>query len=238
MPASQPINSFSAPLFDFKQYTPVITLTIGPDFINKGPAQTLTILPPFQKHYTVNGSGYTETDGGGFIGLERVITERLSVQFGVAGYGDTGFNSSGDVWQFAQPQFANVAYTYKVHHSRVMFANKLLTTVPQYKAIHPYFSWEIGAAFNRATGYQEAPKIAQAFTMTPYANHSSSSFAWGVGVGFDYALNQNIRAGIGYQFSDLGSVSLGRSVAVTTNQTLTIPNLYTNQLRFQLTYLL
>lgn len=196
------------------------------------------IVPPFEKHYTVDGTGNTVADIGGFLGLERIITEKLTAQFGVSGYGDMDFSPSGDVWQFAQPQFASVGYSYKVHLARMMFANKLLTTIPQYKVIRPYFSWEIGAAFNRATAYQETPLIPQAFTMAPYSNHSNTSFAWGVGLGFDYEVTAKIRAGIGYQFADLGSVSLGNSPAAATNQTLSIPNLYTNQLRFQLTYLL
>ena len=73
--------------------------------------------------------------------------------------------------------------------------------------------------------------------MTPFANHNQSAFAWGLGVGLDYNLNQHIRAGVGYQFADLGSVSLGVTPAESTTQTLGLSHLYTNQLRFQFTFL-
>ena len=73
--------------------------------------------------------------------------------------------------------------------------------------------------------------------MTPFTNHKQSSFAWGLGAGVDYNLNRHIRAGIGYQFADLGAVSLGITPAESTTQTLGLSHLYTNQLRFQFTFL-
>ena len=143
----------------------------------------------------------------------------------------------GDVWQFAVPFFDTLSYSYKVHHSRVMFSSKLLTTVPRYQTIHPYFSWELGTAYNRANNYQEQPLIPLAVPMTPFANHTQSAFSWGVGVGVDYNLNQHVRAGVGYQFVNLGAVSLGLTPSEITTQSLSLSHLHTNQLRFQLTFL-
>ena len=159
------------------------------------------------------------------------------MQLGVAGYVDAQLSPQGDVWQFAVPLFDTLGYSYNIHHSRVMFSSKLLTTLPRYQAIHLYFSWELGTSYNRANNYQEQPLIPLAVPMTPFANHTQSSFAWGVGVGFDYNLNQHVRAGMGYQFADLGGVSLGVTPAESTTQTLGLSHLYTNQLRFQFTFL-
>lgn len=210
---------------------------MGPDFVEAGQAQNLTLLPPFQNHYTNTTHTATVADAGGFVGVERRVTDYLSFQLGVAGYVDAQLAPQGNVWQFGVPLFENLSYAYKVHHSRVMFSSKLLTTVPSYQAIHPYFSWELGTAYNNAGSYQETPLVSLAVPMTPFANRIQSSFAWGLGVGFDYNINPHVRAGIGYQFADLGSVSLGITPAASTTQTLTLPHLYTNQLRFQFSFL-
>ncbi len=230
-------NNFLHSAFDVKQYTPLVTFTVGPDFVRAGQAQTLTLLSPFQNHYTNNSATATVTDGGVFLGVERVLTDYFSVQLGVAGYVDAKLSPGGDVWQFAVPLFDTLSYSYNIHHSRVMFSSKLLTIVPGYQAIHPYFSWELGTAYNRANSYQETPLTPLAVPMTPFANHTQSSFAWGLGVGVDYNFNQHIRGGIGYQFADLGAVSLGVTPAASTTQTLSLSHLYTNQLRFQITFL-
>ena len=230
-------NSFIHSVVALKQYKPLVMLTVGTDFVQAGQAQALTLNPSFQNYYTNNSTTATVADAGGFVGVERVLTDYLSVQIGVAGYVNAELTPQGDVWQFAVPLFDTLSYSYSVHHSRVMFSSKLLTTVPCYQTVHPYFSWELGTAYNRASRYQEQPLISLATPMTPFANHTQSSFTYGVGVGVDYNLNQHFRAGVGYQFADLGSVSLGVTPAESTTQTLGLSHIYTNQLRFQFTFL-
>ena len=235
--ASPAAANFFYSVLDFRQYTPLVTYTIGPDFVPVGQAQSLTLLPPFQNYYTDNSGTATVADAGGFFGIERRINDYFLVQLGVAGYVDAQLSAKGDVWQFGVPLFDTLGYSYDIHHSRVMFESKLLTTLPHYQAVHPYFSWELGTAYNRARSYLEQPLIPLAVPMTPFANHTQSAFAWGVGVGVDYSVNQHVRAGVGYQFADLGSVSLGVTPSEITTQTLGLSHLYTNQLRFQFTFL-
>lgn len=224
-------------IVDVKQYKPLVTLTIGPDFVQPGQAQALTLLPPFENYYTNNSQTATVADGGGFFGVERTLSDYLAIQLGVAGYVDAQLRVQGDVWQFGLPLFDTLGYSYNIHHSRVMFSSKLLTTMPRYESLHPYFSWELGTAYNRASNYGETPLIDLAIPMAPFTDYRKSSFAWGLGVGFDYNLNEHIRAGVGYQFANLGSVSLGVTPSESTRQTLGSAHLYTNQLRFQLTFL-
>jgi len=218
--------------------TLLVTFTIGPDFVNVGQAHTLTLLPPFQNHYTRADAFQTVTDAGIFAGVERNISDRFAMQLGVAGYAvDTEITPRGTVWQFANPAFENLSYFYNIDHTRLMATTKLLTTVANYHSLHPYLTGEIGAAFNNANGYQEIPLEGNATGSTPFNRHKNNSFAWGIGAGVDYNLNQSIRLGLGYQFSDLGSASLGPNPSALTNQTLSIPHIYANQLRFQLTIL-
>ena len=230
----QPVNSLYSTLQN-KGYMPLITLTVGPDFVNAGRAQTLTLLPPFQNHYTSTNNSQTVVDGGFFLGVERSLF-LSNAQFGLSGYVDSTLSPKGHVWQFGLPKFDNFTYGYHIDSVRVMFTNKLLTALSGHPTIHPYLSWEIGAAFNRASSYQETPITPLAIPLIPFSNHSQSTFAWGAGLGIDYTLNQHVRAGVGYQFANLGSASLGATTVATTIQTLSVSHVYTNQLRFQLTY--
>lgn len=219
------------------RYQPLATITLGADFVQKSRAQTLTLLPPFQNHYTSATSGSSAFDGGLFLGFERAFSQRLQVQIGVSGYGDSNITPSGDVWQFALPVFDNLSYSYRIEHARAMVSGKVLTSLSKHQAIHPYLSGELGVAFNRASSYQEIPLTDGAVPMTPFANHTQNSFSYGVGLGVDYSVNPHLRIGAGYQFADLGRASLGITTAASTTETLSLPHLYTNQLRFQFTYL-
>lgn len=213
------------------------TFTVGPDFINSGETQTLSLLPPFQNTYTKGSASQAIADVGGFIGIEQKFNKKLSAQLGISGYVDAQITPKGTIWQFTRPEFEDLSYAYHIHHRRVMATSKLLTTISQYPRLLPYISGEIGAAFNHTGGYQEMPLEAGVLPMLPFTDHNQTSFAWSVGVGFDYNLGAHARVGIGYQFSDLGSVSLGPTPASLTTQTLSLSHIYANQLRFQLTIL-
>jgi opacity protein-like surface antigen len=217
---------------------PLLTFTIGPDFVKAGREQTLSLLPPFENHYTNDNTYQTVLDVGGFLGFEYAFSNQFSTQLGVSGYYDSNLNTKGNVWQFALPIFDNLTYKFKIQHARVMVGGKVLSALSSFTSLHPYFSWEVGAAFNRALNYEETPIVPTVLPTTPFADHTQTSFAYGVGVGLDYNVSKQIRVGVGYQFADFGSVSLGPTPAALTNQSLSIPHLYTNQLRFQLTYLI
>ena len=218
-------------------YHALVSFSIGPDFVNKGQAQTLTPIPPFEKYYTNTNPTATVVDGGTFLGVERVFNDQLWAQLGLSGYVDYLFNTQGNVWLFADPEFDTLSYKYHVRHSRAMLEGKILTTFNPQPALHPYFSWGVGAAFNQANSYQETALIPDAVPTPPFANHTQVGFAWALGLGADYVINTHARVGMGYQFLNLGSVYLGPTSASTNNETLNYPNLYTNQIRFQLTFI-
>jgi len=216
----------------------VISLTAGTDFVHHAYSQVLTVQPPLQNAYEANTAWNTVGDFGGFLGLEKSFSKRLSIQTGIAGYGDTNMTAKGAVWQFALPVFDNFRYSYNISHARVMFSNKLMTNLVNHESILPYLSCELGVAFNRSHHYNESVIEPLAIPMSPFNPKSTTSFSWAVGVGADYVLKQNWRVGLNYQFADLGSTSLGLSPSQTSSQTLTIPHLWANQIHFQLTYLI
>ena len=218
-------------------YRPFATLMLDADYVQAGQAQTLTLFPPYHNHYT-NAHAWTMTvDGGSFLGMEWDVSERLQAQLGIAGYVNSHINIKGDVWQAALPVFDNLSYAYHIQSTRVMMSSKLLTSLDNCPQVHPYVSGEIGAASNRASHYQETPLIEGVLPIIPFVNHSEHSLAYGVGLGIDYNISTDLRLGIGYQFADLGSASLGITPDALTTQTLNVSHLYTNQLRFQLTAL-
>lgn len=165
--------------------------------------------------------------------MEHKQTEQLSWQWGLSGYFNSQISSSGHVWQFAQPEFDNFIYGYTIQSKRVMATGKLLGTIKQ--TIHPYVSCELGAGFNRASAYKETSLIIEAVPMAPFSDRTHTSLAWGAGGGIDVNINATLRLGLGYQFANLGKTSLGVSPAQRTQQTLSLPHLYSQEVRFQLT---
>lgn len=219
---------------------PLVTFTLGPDYMQKRQSQTIALLPPFQNSYTNTNTKPTMefADAGIFVGVESALNDRLRAQLGVSGYADSQLKIQGRVWQFGLPQFETLAYSYKVQHKRAMLEGKFLTSFRGYRMLHPYVSWGLGAAFNKASNYQETPLILGAIPTLPFSNNTQTSLAWGLGLGVDYSINRHVRFGAGYQFADLGSVSLGPTLAATTRQTLSFAHLYSNQLRFQLMFVM
>ena len=238
---SQALKALVLSFLDIKQYTPVATLTVGPDFVYKNRSQTLTLLDnPFiyQNSYQSNASWQTAADAGGFVGLEHAFTNRFIMQFGVSGYVDAQLSPNGNVWQFADQRFDNLTFSYQIHHSRVMVESKLLGQLTRYASLHPYVSGGMGAAFNNAGAYQEDSITSGVSPSRSFSNHQQTSFTWAAGVGIDYDLSSHVRMGVGYQFANLGSASLEVSPGQQTTQTPSIANLYTNQIRFQATFII
>jgi len=213
------------------------TVTVGPDLLRRGNANTVELLPPFENYYTNLSRSDTVVDWGVFLGAEKVFSDKLQVQLGVSGYQNGVTSPAGDVWLFGLPQFDVLSYSYEIDHTRVMVEGKFLTTLGLNQTWHPYVSWGVGEAFNRASHYQETPIVDCALPSSAFADHKDNSFTWAVGIGVDYAIMPQVRVGFGYQFADLGSVSLGPTPLANTTQTLSFSNMYANQFRFQISFL-
>lgn len=213
---------------------PLASLNISADFVRNGRPQNVTLLPPLYNTYT-NINDTHIFAAGGFIGLEHPFQDNFFLQLGVAGYADTSISVKGEVWQMGVPCLNDLAYNYHILLTRVMMEGKFLTHLPPSHKLYPYLSWQVGAAFNKASGYQEEPFVIGAVPTAPFANHMRTSLAWGTGMGADYSISAHTRLGLGYQFLDLGKASLGRTPASLTPQSLNFQHFYTNQIRLQFT---
>jgi opacity protein-like surface antigen len=208
----------------------------GLDFIRTNGNQRLILLDSIPEYYTGHQAYKTSGSVGFGFGLEREFRSNLSWQIGLAGYFNSAVKASGHRWEFGLPDFDNFTYKYQVKSSRAVVTGKLLGTYQEH--YHPYMSGELGASFNRASGYSEKPLLDEEFPMEPFSAHTQTSFSWGLGLGVDRDICTVLRLGIGYQFVDLGRASLGRSPVQETHNTLSIPHLYDHQVRVQLTALI
>lgn len=228
----------SMPDWSTWSYKPLVTLSLGGDHIRKNDSQTLSVFPPVDNTYTNSDSSQNVVDGGVFVGFEHVINDYLWAQIGLSAYISGEFTPKGHVWLFGSPDFDTYTYRYNVNHERLMVEGKFLTTLTYCQPFHPYISWGVGVAFNRADQYLEFPINSGVAVQQGFTSHNQTPLAWELGIGADYIFNQHARLGIGYQFMDLGSVALDGVPGAPTTQALNLQHLYTDQLRIQFTYVM
>ena len=225
----------AAPAITTGHWSRVFTLSLGPDSVSRGQPDNVILSPTLTNRYTRQPGRRADMDLGLFFGGERTLTQKLSGQIGLAGYIDSTMTMNGYVWTNASITQINSSYSYNIRNRRLVGAGKLLYAITN--DLHPYISAEMGIAFNRATNYSEVIIAPNATIQPPFSSHPTNSFTWGVGVGIEYLLNDQIRLGGGYQFTNFGSATLGGNPTQTTSQAPSIKNLYANQVRFQFSYL-
>ncbi len=216
---------------------PYIVATFGPDFMRSSRAQYLTVVPGLTNYYT-STSPYKTSGGLGLGGgLEGYLFDGLFWQLGLSAFYNTRVENRGDVLDFGSQLNKNFSYRYTVQSSRIVATGKFLST---YRGrVHPYFSGELGSAFNASQSYNEIALNSQGVALPPFVNHTQNYLTWGIGAGVDVDMNSTFRLGLGYQFVDLGEAKLGLSSIQTMGQasSLTVPHMYDNQIRFQITTL-
>lgn len=145
-------------------------------------------------------------------------------------------NINGNVTQFSLPAFVNYNYTWGLD-SHLLLANTKLNFL-EYKRVSPYFNGGLGLAFNRSKTYTETalgdvnPRVSPAFQ-----GSTTTSFAYIVGAGLDYAYAPNILLNVGYQFTSLGSAKSGQGQGTWSSQSLDLGQHQSNAVLFGVTYL-
>lgn len=232
-------QKIDAPVFDApkKSYQWLFGFSIGQNMVQKGQGQFLSLIPPFENYYAVTDKQETVFDSGVFFGMEHLIHDNYMLQLGLSANFDQDLKPHGEVWQFSLPEFNTLAYRYYISHKRFMLEGKFYQIWSSQPHLLPYLSMSLGAALNKSINYLESPLVRGAIPGLAFADHLRTSLSWGLGLGFDYKPEAHIRLGLGFQFSDLGSASLGATPASTTKQTLSIDHLYAAQIRGQLTLL-
>ncbi|CAM2944409.1 Opacity protein and related surface antigens [Legionella steigerwaltii] len=223
------------PLVQEPRWFWVGTLSAGPVWESGGKTQTFYLTPEIEKTYAANKSTHVLFDGEFFLGLQKKLSPMAQGQLGLAIAATSNANFSGMIWDDADPEFDNFAYSYKIQHTHVAAKAKLL--FDQGYWLIPWISGSIGVGFNRAYSFDNTPTIFEALPNPNFASHTETTCTYTVGAGVQKALNVHWQLGVGYEFADWGKSNFGRAAGQTLNNGLTLSHLYTNGVLFNLTYL-
>lgn len=139
---NHPINNNLEALFNKLAASPfVATLSIGPIWENAGHRQAFYLTPSIEKAYVPSNSTHTLVDGELFLGWQRLLTETLHAQLGLAVATTSNADLSGDIWDDADPIYNNYQYAYQVQHTHIAIKGKLLKDTP----FTPYFPISVEA---------------------------------------------------------------------------------------------
>lgn len=124
---------------------------------------------------------------------------------------------SGNILQYSLPEFNNYDYQYDVQ-SQALFA-QLKIDLYEFANISPFISGGIGAAWNRFSDYSETAKDNITPRVSPdYSNNTQSDFAFILGAGLDYEIDEDWFLLLEYNYADFGGITFGGSDAdVTSN---------------------
>jgi opacity protein-like surface antigen len=191
-------------------------------------------------YYTYTPNSGTPAKGlfEAFLGAERQIASYFILQSGLA-YTYTGATLvKGTLLQGTDAQSDDLFnYQYKVQTQELLAQAKFM--VPYQNKWYPYVLGGIGAAFNQASQFQTTVPLTLSSTRT-YANHSSSTFAYRVGLGLDADVTKQVRLGLAYRFTGMGVVGLGAASMgnAPMSGTLSQSNLNFNEVLAQITYVI
>lgn len=238
--------SLSSPVifaYDYCGYScwrPVIALGAGYlSPTNLGVSQNFPIQNPVtDSFYDYAPNHAAETNGlvDGFIGVEWGLTQSGALlQLGL-GYNQAAeFTVKGTLTQGADVHSQAVfRYSYDVTLMQLLLEGKLLMTIAE--IYHPYLFGGAGLSFVKGSSYSTSVPPFLTFTRM-YANNTNTNFSYSVGAGLDIELDSTFRIGVGYRFSDYGSLKLGNAVIDTTqvSGTLSQSHIYTNEILAQVT---
>lgn len=149
-------------------------------------------------------------------------------------------NNGETVSQYTPPPslFTNYNYTLKNSANVVLVAGKL--DIYQYNDLMPYISAGAGMAYNQVGKYSEiarpnahvTPRLSPAF-----ASDTQHDFAYTLGLGFDYQVNEQVIVSLGYEFQDLGNISSGYGTRLWSTQYLNLGSYRANSVLASLAYL-
>ena len=223
--------------FDF-----IASLRVGADIADIGKDQHVLLSPldPKEDNFLVEDEWHLRAMWGAMAGIEMPLEDEYEDyrwQTGLAYYQTQNFDIKGVEETFSQPALANRNFEYSVRNIRVLWENKLLREVDEH--IYVYLFLGLGVNINSAFDYKNQQANSPGVLPNPaFDDNTQYSFSYSVGFGAEMDVMEDLRAGVGYQFSDLGRVELGEiDSALASSQTLEHSNTLTNEFIFNLTYL-
>lgn len=144
-------------------------------------------------------------------------------------------DKNGQIIQFSQPQFTN--YSFQWHNaSNLIMANAKLNLM-NFKGFSPYLNAGVGEVFYVHQRYSESAYSGVTPRISPtFQKNSGGLFASILGAGIDYRFNQSVIINLGYQFSQLGTLSSGTGVGSWFGERLNFGTHHSNAFLLGLTY--
>lgn len=143
---------------------------------------------------------------GATFSRRLTFTPKSSLDIGLSYHALSTMLVNGNLNQGISPLYYPTTYQYSVKASQLLAEAKLVHQ--WHDLFYPYIIAGVGGGFNKAQHYSTS--IPEFMTITPmYTNHSETSFSYTAGFGMNYFIAEPISLGLGYRFSDLGSVGLG-----------------------------
>ena len=216
----------------------LIALSGGPGWTNAGSNQIIALQPDVIKAYVPQNLNSANALGNAeiFAGIQKSFFEHVQSQFGLVAYWSSFAKLNGFVQDDADPNFQNYSYQYKISHWHVGLKSKWI--VENSLNMNPYLSGSIGIGFNRSYDYNSTPLIYQVVAIPPFQSNTRTAFSYSLGAGFQHTINQRFTVALGYQLASWGSSSLDHAAGQTSNKGLSLGNLYTQGIEFNISYFL
>ncbi|MBV8803090.1 MAG: outer membrane beta-barrel protein [Gammaproteobacteria bacterium] len=190
--------------FNLPQTHLVVSAIGGYANMNTGDSQTYTGTDQQMFVYNNPNNGGNQAVLGAFLGSEwHLPNPDYFTQIGL-GYNNFGSTTvSGSQLTGIEPATSTLyQYQYKMKSQQLLVINKWYMTFHQF---HPFVLAGIGAAFNHSYAFNISTlETGSINTTATYDSDTRTSFTYGVGLGCDVDLKQNLRFGLSYQFTDLG----------------------------------
>ncbi len=215
-----------------------ISVSAGPGWTNAGTAQTIALQPDVIKTYVPDNLSNATILGSGevFFGLQKSFFQNIQSQFGLAIYASSPATLNGFIQEDGDPNFQDFSYQYQVGHEHIALKSKWI--FDNSFNVNPYLSASIGVGMNHSYGYTITPIIFQAFTAPPFKSKTQAALSYSFGAGLQHAVNQHINIGLGYQLVSWGSNNLNPAEGQTSSKGLGLNTLYTQNIEFNISYLL
>ncbi len=186
-------------------------------------------------NYSGDSGKKTTTIGDAFLGFEFGFARGGILQLGLGYDQTTPFGISGALTQGADVISQDIwRYQYDIVLRQFLFEGKFLVTAGE--IYHPYVFGGVGTSINTASNFKTNIPTYITFTRE-YDRSTNFTFSYSVGFGLDLDLDRVFRLGVGYRYSNYGTVELGNA---TINQTqvpgtISQSNVQTSELFLQLT---
>jgi opacity protein-like surface antigen len=216
---------------------PVIAIRAGLADASIGETQDLESVGSKADRLKYNEDSDTQFVGGAFAGVELPLTEngRCRWQTGLAYYQTAPFKVDGVDYKRGDESKVARTFEYEVHNLRLMWENKFLVGFND--RFSGYLLGAIGWSRNQASDFHSTVVDHQVVSNIGFEDGTRNNFSYSFGIGLEMALAEQLRLGLGYQFTELGKVKFGNSTEPEITNTIENSNTPTNEVILGLSYI-